>query len=41
VGDLIERFFASYGRVAAGQHEAFVSLDEGLSIMSGHARRLG
>ncbi len=41
VGDLIERFFASYGRVAAGQREAFVSLDEGLSIMSGHARRLG
>src|SRR5690606_35023496 len=41
VGDLIGRFFASYSRVAAGRGESFVALDEGLSIMTQHARRLG
>ena len=40
VGDLIERFFTAY-RSLAGSGEAFVSFDDGLSIMSRHAQTLG
>jgi hypothetical protein len=41
VSDLIQRFFPSYGRVTSGHGEAFVPLDEGLQIMSQHAKGLG
>ena len=40
VGDLIGQFFSAY-RTLAGSGESFVSLDDGLSIMSRHARDLG
>ncbi len=40
VGDLITQFFSAYRRWA-GSGEAFVSLDDGLSIMSRHAKALG
>lgn len=40
VGDLITRFFSAY-RALAGSGEAFVSLDDGLSIMTRHAQALG
>jgi hypothetical protein len=40
VGDLIMQFFSAY-RSLAGSSESFVSLDDGLSIMSRHAQALG
>lgn len=40
VGDLITHFYSSY-RGWAGSGESFVSLDDGLSIMSRHAKALG
>lgn len=40
VGDLITQFFSAY-RTLAGSGESFVSLDDGLSIMSRHAMSLG
>ena len=40
VGDLIGQFFSAYRSVAAGG-EGFVPLDDGLAIMSRHARDLG
>jgi hypothetical protein len=40
VGDLIAQYFSAY-RSLAGSGESFVSLDDGLSIMSRHARALG
>jgi hypothetical protein len=40
VGDLITQFFSAY-RTLAGSGESFVSLDDGLSIMSRHAQSLG
>jgi hypothetical protein len=40
VGDLITQFFSAY-RSLAGSGESFVSLDDGLSIMSRHAKALG
>lgn len=40
VGDLIARFFSAY-RASADSGESFVSLDDGLSIMSRHANALG
>lgn len=40
VADLIAQFFPSYQSLA-GTSEAFVSLDDGLSIMSRHAQALG
>lgn len=40
VGDLIGRFFSAY-RSLAGGGESFVSLDDGLSILSRHAQALG
>jgi len=41
VGDLITRFFTSYAAMAESRGEAFVPLDDGLSIMSKHAKALG
>jgi hypothetical protein len=41
VSDLISRFFTSYAAMAESRGEAFVSLDDGLSIMSRHAKALG
>lgn len=40
VGDLITQIFSAY-RSLAGSGESFVSLDDGLSIMSRHAKALG
>lgn len=40
VGDLISQFFTSF-RSIAGSGESFVSLDDGLSIMTRHAQALG
>lgn len=40
VGDLISKFFSAY-RTLAGGGESFVSLDDGLSIMTRHAQALG
>jgi hypothetical protein len=40
VGDLITQYFSAY-RSLAGSSESFVSLDDGLSIMSRHAQALG
>lgn len=40
VGDLISQFFTSF-RSMAGSGESFVSLDDGLSIMTRHAQALG
>ncbi len=41
VGDLIARFFTAYAAMAESRGEAFVPLDDGLSIMSKHAKGLG
>lgn len=41
VGDLIDVYFESYRTMAASKSESFVSLDDGLSIMSKHASALG
>jgi hypothetical protein len=41
VGDLIDVYFESYRTMAASKGESFVSLDDGLSIMSKHASALG
>ena len=41
VGSLIETFFRSYQDVSRGNEEAYVSLDDGLSLISRHARDLG
>lgn len=41
VGDLIGQFFSAYTSMAEAQGEAFVSLDDGLAIMSRHAQALG
>lgn len=40
VGDLIGQFFSAY-RKLAGSGESYVSLDDGLSIMTRHAQALG
>ncbi|MEA3410187.1 MAG: phage resistance protein [Pseudomonadota bacterium] len=41
VGDLIDAFFESARGLAADGRESFVPLDEGLAVMSRHARGLG
>ena len=41
VGALIETYFSSYRNIARGSEEAFVPLDEGLSIISAHTQTLG
>lgn len=40
VSDLISQYFSAY-RTLAGTGESYVSLDDGLSILSKHAQRLG
>ena len=41
VGDLIGKFFTSYASLAEAQGEAFLQLDDGLSILSRHAKEIG
>ena len=41
VGDLIDAYFQSVRTLAIGNSEAFVSLDEGLSVIAKHAQALG
>ena len=41
IGALVEEFFQSYKEVARGSQEAYVSLDDGLAIISRHAQSLG
>ncbi len=41
IGNLIDAYFQAARSLATGNTEAFVSLDEGLAIMSRHARALG
>ena len=41
IGALVEEFFQSYKDVARGNQEAYVSLDDGLAIISRHAEKLG
>jgi hypothetical protein len=41
VGDLVTQMFPAYREVATASDEAFVSLDEGLAIISRHAQSLG
>jgi hypothetical protein len=41
VGDLVDAYFESARSLASTEGEGFVSLDEGLSIMSKHAQALG
>lgn len=41
IGDLVRVYFAGYAHVATNKGNAFVSLDEGLAIMSRHAQSLG
>jgi hypothetical protein len=41
VGDLIGAYFRSYHNVAAGQDEAYLDIDRGLSVLSQHAHALG
>jgi len=41
VGDLIANIFTAYSTLAESRGEAFVSLDDGLSIMTRHAQSLG
>ena len=41
VGDLISTFFSSQQEVSKSSGEGFINLDDGLSVMSKHAKRLG
>ena len=41
IGSLVEEFFQSYKEVARGSDEAYVSLDDGLAIISRHTQSLG
>ena len=41
IGQLITTFFTSYDTQAGGHGEAFLSLDQGLSVISQHAKTLG
>ena len=41
VGALVENIFSAFRGIAQGKHEAYVDLDEGLSIISIHAQSLG
>jgi hypothetical protein len=41
VGDLVRAFFSSYQTAAGVQGESFLSLDQGLAVLSKHARDLG
>lgn len=41
IGALVAEYFRSYQEVARGSQEAFVPIDDGLAIVSQHARSLG
>jgi hypothetical protein len=41
VGDLVQNVFPAFRGIAQGKDEAYVDLDEGLSIISTHAKSLG
>ncbi|MEO0825173.1 MAG: phage resistance protein, partial [Cyanobacteria bacterium J06642_9] len=41
ISALVKQFFGSYDMQASAQGEAFVSLDQGLSVISKHAKALG
>jgi hypothetical protein len=41
IGSLVQEYFRSYQEVARGSQEAFVPIDDGLAIVSQHARALG
>lgn len=41
VGKLVKTFFTSYQDVARTQEEAYIPLDDGLSVVSKHAKSLG
>jgi hypothetical protein len=41
VGDICDTILPAYSKIAHGKDEAFVSLDQGLSIISRHAQALG
>ncbi len=41
VGDLVQYIFPAFRGIAQGKDEAYVDLDEGLSIISAHAKSLG
>jgi hypothetical protein len=41
VGDLVDAYFGAHRDLAAGREEGFVSLDEGLVVLSRHAKALG
>ena len=41
VGALVEKIFPAYRGIAQAKDEAYVDLDEGLSIISNHAKSLG
>ena len=41
VGALVKTFFQSYQSVASGEEERYISLDQGLSVLSQHAKSLG
>lgn len=41
VGKLVSTFFSSYQDVAQVQEEAYIKLDDGLSVISKHAKSLG
>ena len=41
VGKLVKTFFTSYQDVARTQEEAYIPLDDGLSVISKHAKALG
>ncbi len=41
VGKLVKTFFTSYQDVARTQEEAYIPLDDGLSVISKHAKSLG
>jgi hypothetical protein len=41
VGDLVQHLFPAYRGVATAKEEAFVPLDQGLSVLSRHAKTLG
>ena len=41
VGDLVQYIFPAFRGIAQGKDEAYVDLDEGLAIISAHAKSLG
>ena len=41
VGDLVEAYFSNYQSIAHGDDNAFLPLDDGLAVISQHAKALG